>query len=94
MVVERGVQRSDVHVIERRQCLHLTAKALRHLRRIRLIRPQNLHGLPALRDDVPHFIHDAESAGAELPYDFVIANCLSGFECHRSLSFQKQLLVW
>ena len=26
-----------------------------------------------------------ESAGAELPYDFVIANRLSGFECHRSL---------
>ena len=78
--IKRGVKLGDVDMVKGGESLHFAAEPLHHLRRA-LVRQQDLHGLAALRDEMLHLVDDAEAAGAELRYHFVIADPLPWFEC-------------
>ena len=81
-IVEGLVQRGNIDMIQRGQRLHFAVKPLHHFRRAGLVRQQDLHGFAPLRDQVLHLVYGAETAGAELANDLVIAELLPRFEWH------------
>jgi hypothetical protein len=76
------VQRGDIGVLHAGLGFDLAEKAVSQLRLSRKIREQHLHGLDAVRNDIPDLIDLPHAAGAENADNLIVADVRADLEVH------------